>query len=226
LPATAHERAAGTVRQIAFSRTVETKPGFVSLNELRHPLSDEGARRLMDADADLRAGRLEKGFRKLHLALADPSTRGHARALLGTEYLRQGQLQTALENLTEAVRLLPGSAAIHSNLGSTLCHLGLLLQGENELREALTLDPNMARTLYLLGLVLLDRPANREEAYEHLEFASRSVPGAHLGLAVLYTRDGDFAEANHEIELYGPNGEKVDVLKAWVTQMATTKSTY
>lgn len=222
-PPTANERAAASVGTVVFARPVETKPGVVSVNELKHPLSKEGERRLKDADADLRAGRRQEGLRKLQVTLEDPSTRGHARAMLGTEYLRQGQLQSALENLTEAARLLPGSAAVRSNLGNTLCHLGFLEQGEDELRQALALNPGLTGTRYLLGIILLDRPADRKEAYEHLSFASRSIPGAHLGLAILYTHDGDAAKANREIELYRPGAQNVDSVKEWLAGVAAMR---
>jgi Flp pilus assembly protein TadD len=122
---------------------VNERPGMVSVHQLQNPLSAEQARQLEEAKQDLREGRSKDGIRILKDALTDRAAKPYAYAILGTEYLRQQRVQLAIQNLTQAAQLLPGSKAVHANLGYALCLAGQQREGEQELRKAVALDPKL-----------------------------------------------------------------------------------
>ena len=125
--------------------------------------------------------------------MEDPTTAVYAHGLLGKEYLRQGDFRLAVENLTHAVSLLPGSAAMHSDLGYALFLGGSQRDGEREIRKALALDPDVPA---IQGLLLLNRSAPLRDIQEHLLLAQNSIRNAHLALAILYAREGKPALVN------------------------------
>jgi len=222
-PLTPNERLAQNVRSVPWTSEpsdVGSAPGVVSLHQLQHPLSDKDKRRLEQAAKDIREGRTEDGMSKLRASLEDPSTAGYARGLLGTEYLRQGDFRLAVANLTQAVSLLPGSAAMHSNLGYALCVSGSLRDGEQELSKALALDPDAPAIQYLLGLLLLNRSAPLRDVQEHLLLAQNSIRNAHLALAILYAREGKPALVNEQVLLYRPDEGAREPLMEWISRVA------
>jgi len=190
------------------------------MHQLRHPLSDKDKRRLEAAAKDVREGRIEEGMKKLQAALEDPSTAGYAHGLLGTEYLRQGHLRLAVENLTQAVSLLPGSASLHSNLGYALCLVGSLRDGEQEVRKALSLNPDTPAIQYLLALILLNRSGPPREILEHLLLAQNSIRNSHLALAILYAREGKPELVNEQLLLFRPDQAAMESLKEWISRVA------
>jgi len=222
-PLTPNERIAQNVRQVPWrtpSDDTGSAPGVVSMHELQHPLSEKDKHRLEAAAKDLREGRAEDGMRKLQATLEDPSTAGYAHGLLGTAYLRQGDLRLAVENLTQAVSMLPGSAAMHSNLGYALCLSGSLRDGEQEIRKALALDPDLPATQYLLGLILLNRSAPPREVVEHFLLAQNSIRNAHLALAIMYAREDKPELVDEQVRLFRPEESSRAPLKEWISSVA------
>ena len=147
--------------------------------------------------------------------MEEPTTAVYAHGLLGKEYLRQGDFRLAVENLTHAVSLLPGSAAMHSDLGYALCLGGSQRDGEQEIRKALALDPDVPAIQYLLGLLLPSR-----DIQEHLLLAQNSIRNAHLALAILYAREGKPALVNEQLLLYRPDGGARESLIEWISRVA------
>ena len=54
----------------------------------------------------------------------------------------------------------------------------------------------------MLGFLLTRRKETREEAAEHLLYAAREVPEAHLVLAQLFQAEGDEQRATSELDRY------------------------
>ncbi len=83
--------------------------------------------------------------------MADPA----ARYNLGNALQARGRLDDAIVEYREAIRLRPGFAEAHCNLGAILCQVGRDLPGgQAELREAIRLRPEDALAHYNLGNAL------------------------------------------------------------------------
>jgi tetratricopeptide (TPR) repeat protein len=127
--------------------------GTISVEQLQHPLSRKGANLIRKARNFAAMGDHEEAIAELQLALKERSAIPYAHSLLGSEYLRINQVPAAIEALEQAVKLLPRSAANHSNLGYALFLLGDLERAEWEVRRALDLDHNNEKTRLVLSIV-------------------------------------------------------------------------
>jgi tetratricopeptide (TPR) repeat protein len=105
---------------------------------------------------------------------------------LGYEFSRQpGRLSEAVTQYEEAVRLRPGYAEAHSNLGNALDSLGLTREAITEYEEAVRLDPALAEAHCNLGRVLQTVPGRLDDAIVQFEEALRLRPDyaeAHFGM--------------------------------------------
>ena len=79
-------------------------------------------------------------------------------------------MDDAIARYTEALRLKPGYAQAHNNLGLALASSGRVEEGMAHMSEALTLEPGSARVHVNLGLAL-DRKGRSAEAVRHLDTA-------------------------------------------------------
>ena len=106
------------------------------------------------------------------------------------------------------MRLDPGNADAHFNLGQALVKEGRIDAAMERFREAVRLDPEFVPARYNYG-TLLARPGPWQAATEHLRRVIE-LPPAHaeahynLGLALYYT--GDLDGARREVELSRRHG--------------------
>jgi tetratricopeptide (TPR) repeat protein len=163
-------------------RTLREEYGVVSTVELRNPLRGAALRTIQRAARDLREGRRGRALEDLRGALSDPGARAHALCLLGTEHLKMGLVKEAVAELEEAVRLLPGSAAAHNNLGYALRLSGDRARAVEEVRRALQLDPRSPAIRFGMGGLLLEL-GRTQEAIFHLRLAGDDLPSARRLLA-------------------------------------------
>jgi Flp pilus assembly protein TadD len=176
--------------------------GTVSVEELLNPLSGKSLRMLLGAQHALRSGHLDRGMEELRQALADPRAMPYALSMFGSEHLKAGQVEVAIPELEEAVRLLPAHAENHSNLAYALGRVGDYSRAVTEARKALQLNPLSIKTRYVLGLVLLLRPETLEEAATYLKAAAQEFPPARLALATYYEWKGQPEAAERERQTY------------------------
>ena len=141
------------LNQTGFEMRSQSPPATVSADQLRYQVSRKGAKMIEQALRHSRAGEHTKAIADLQLALHEPSAAPYAHSLLGSEYLRIGQVPAAVKELEQAVRLLPHDVANHSNLGYALYLGGQKDRGKQEVRQALALDSHNPQTRYVLGIV-------------------------------------------------------------------------
>ena len=91
---------------------------------------------------------------------------------LASAYHAQGRYDAERQALERAVRLAPGYAAAHANLGAVRLHQGDLEGAERSLRRAAALDPGVASVHRRLG-VLYRKTGRDALAREAFETASR-----------------------------------------------------
>jgi len=126
----------------------------------------------------------------------------YAISMLGVEHLKAGQLDAALSELEQAVRLLPGRPENRSNLAYALYRTGQTGRGLEQARKALQLDPGRPKTRLVLGMLLLEQGSHDAEAVEYLQGAAQEIPGAHLVLAKHYDQAGEAPQAERERRAY------------------------
>jgi tetratricopeptide (TPR) repeat protein len=120
---------------------------------------------------------------------------------LGFVLERQGLSDEAVEAYRKAIKLDPGSASAHYNLGSALARSGQFAEAERHLRSALKKSPN-AQTYTGLGIVLW-QTGRTDEAIVNLRAAIEADPKnevAHRTLAQALESLGRTDEARRETE--------------------------
>ncbi|MBI4477375.1 MAG: tetratricopeptide repeat protein [Acidobacteria bacterium] len=95
------------------------------------------------------------------IVLAVPRS-AEARNNLGGALLVRGEIDAAIDELQEALRLDPAHAGAHSNLGVALSRRGRLPEAIHHYREALRLDPRQMQAYSNLGNALLQQGQVRE----------------------------------------------------------------
>jgi Tfp pilus assembly protein PilF len=208
---------------LALAATKRAPASGVSVDQLRQPLSPKAFRMLETAQADARLGDHLKAVEELRLAVNERSAAPYAHAILGTEYIRLGQVNNAVAELEQAVRLLPHDQGVQSNLGYALCLSGEKDRAELEVRRALELDGKSPQARFLMGAILLSRGAGDQPAIEHLEFARRDVPSARLVLATTYARQGQMDAARQAMAEYLGNTRSAELPRAlvWLESVAS-----
>ena len=121
---------------------------------------------------------------------------------LGTSYSRQGLQEEAIAEYRRAIHLDPVTASHHANLGFSLLLTNQPGEAEQEAQTAVELEPADAKYHYLLGFLLARLPETRPRAVEHLGYAARELPEAHLVLAQLYSIEGQDQSAANEVAVY------------------------
>jgi tetratricopeptide (TPR) repeat protein len=175
---------------------------LVSVEELRNPLTGRPLRALVTARNHLKSGQRELGMQELHDALSDPVAMPYAISMVGAEHLRAGLLDTAIYELEQAIRLLPGRPENHANLAYAYCLKGQPARGLEEIRKALQLDGGMSKTRLVMGMLLLEQGSHDAEAIQQLQAAAQEEPDAHLILAAHYELAGKALEAEKERRAY------------------------
>ncbi|GEM_PF-1557278 len=200
--------------QIQESANPASGPSTVSVAQLQHPLSRKGRRLIQKVESYLRIGQRAKAKQELAQAIKEPSAAPYAHALLGTEYLKEGQPAAAIPELEDAARVLP-IAGIHSNLGYALCLTGQAKRGEREFEEALRLDDTSPQAHFLFGVLLLNEKSREQEARHELDLAQNRMRSAHIALAVYHLRRGETEAAQEQVRAYLGPGRDGDFARYW-----------
>jgi Flp pilus assembly protein TadD len=177
-------------------------PAAVSADQLRHPLTGKSLRTIQKAEKLIAAHDYVHAREELQKAVKDQAAAPYAHSLLGQEYERDGRFGEAAVELEQAVRLLPSSVPDRANLGYALLMTGQFSAAEKELQRALELQPANPRTHLVLGMLYYTLKTRDREAQEHLEFAARELPGAHLMLAKFYRLTGRTDAADREFQMF------------------------
>jgi tetratricopeptide (TPR) repeat protein len=116
---------------------------------------------------------------------------------LGFALGEKGQIDKAISQYQEAIRLKSNYAEAHNNLGNALGIKGQIDKSINQFQEAIRLKPDYAAIHYNLGIAL-DRKGQTDEAIGQYREAIRLVPSdahAHNNLGIILDRKGQTNEA-------------------------------
>jgi tetratricopeptide (TPR) repeat protein len=121
---------------------------------------------------------------------------------LGIALEKKGQIDEAIRQLQEAIRLAPHYAHAHNNLGNALAKQGQSGEAIRHYQEAIRLYPDYAEAHYNLGLAL-DKQGQMDEAIRQLEEAIRlntDYADAHNNLGTVLDKQGRIDEAIRHYE--------------------------
>ena len=116
---------------------------------------------------------------------------------LGIAFGKKGQIDEAIRQYQEALRLKPDYAIAHNNLGIALGKKGQTDEAIRQFQEALRLKPDYADAHYNLG-VALDEKGQIDEAIRQYQEAIRLKPDhaeAHYNLGIALAKKGQTDEA-------------------------------
>jgi tetratricopeptide (TPR) repeat protein len=148
------------------------------------------------------AGRLAQAEHAYRDVLTCDPRQADALHLLGVIAHQQGDHESAIELIGQAVALNPSSAAFHSNLGEAQRALRQLPEAEASFRDALRLMPAWALVHNNLGTVLREQGKLKQAEAAHRE-ALRLHPAyaqAHNNLGMLLKEQGKLDAALHEYQ--------------------------
>jgi Flp pilus assembly protein TadD len=134
-------------------------------------------------------------------------------SFLGAALADNGELDAALHEHSEALRLHPNDTTVHYNLALALVSAGEPEPAIREFQAAILLDPNNVQAHNSLGLALADR-GYPDEAIKEFREALRVSPGdtkVHNNLGIALARKGSLEAAIHEFQealLVSPNNAK------------------
>jgi tetratricopeptide (TPR) repeat protein len=133
-------------------------------------------------------------------AMTTPSASEHVD--LGLERLDQGQLDEAISEFEEAIRLDPDDAAAHYNLGLAYHGQGELDEAIAEYQEAIRINPDFSDAHTNLGVAYKDQGQVDKAIAEYTE-TIRINPDddtAHHNLGIVYAEQGKADEAIAEYQ--------------------------
>jgi tetratricopeptide (TPR) repeat protein len=116
---------------------------------------------------------------------------------LGFVLVDKGQLQEAIAEYREAIRLKPDYAQAHNNLGFALLDKGQFEEAIAEYREAIRLKPDYAEAHYNLGNALMEKDHLEEASSEYRKAIElkKDFAEAHCNLGRILMDKGQFREA-------------------------------
>lgn len=98
-----------------------------------------------------------------------------AHSNLGIFFLRNGNLDQAIDHFQKALEIAPQFAPAHTNLGTALRRKGILDEAVNHLLQALEIQPDIPEAYNNLGIVLAQM-GRTQEALEHFSRAKEVQP--------------------------------------------------
>jgi len=157
---------------------------------------------------DYDAHQYEAAMRFFAQAIALDPTMARAYDNLGLCHFYRNENELALQAFAQAIELQRNaphpSAWPYVNRAATLQFLGRMREAENDLRQALLLDPTLAKAHFQLGNVLAHEERVEAAVGEFKEAIRLNATYAepHLGLARLYRQTGHTADAQAEVKIY------------------------
>jgi tetratricopeptide (TPR) repeat protein len=174
----------------------------ISVAELRHKAPGKAFAAFTEGVKLAEAGNYRRAAHEFVRAVTIDPDYSDAHGNLGAMYVNLALPDQAVVEFRRAIELDPATSAHHANLALALILMNLPEQAEAEARTAVGLDDLNPKARYLLGFLLARKPETRNRAAEHLEYAARQLPDAHLILADMYRLEGAPALAQNEQELY------------------------
>ncbi len=200
--------------------------GKISVKELQNPIPKKAFRAFVDAQNHSEAGHAGKAVEKLKLAIKLYAAYRDALMNLGVQYVRAGEVSSALEEFQKALEIGPDNSALEVNTALALFIQKRYEEAEHCARQAVVLDLGDRKAHYMLGSILSKQAEKDAEALEHLRVAELEIPKARLAIAHIRSRAGDTTGAAWELREYLKSGNQGDrgAVESWLTRLKADKS--
>lgn len=153
----------------------------------------------------LKNGDTQQGIAALKKAVELFPNYFDALELLGTEYVKSGQFNLAIQILARAYEVNHRAPKCLYALGVAQLNLGHYNEAVEALKKSGELAPTNSNVPMMLGMAY-NRLGNLEEsetAYKKaLQMGGKAMADAHFYLAGIYEKQGRYAEAAQQLELY------------------------
>ncbi len=136
--------------------------------------------------------------------------------LLGTEYVKRGQFAPALPLLTHAIEVNRRAPKSLYALGVANLKLNHLAEAIEWLKKAASEDSSNPNTYVMLGQAYGNNREYDQSATalkKAIELGGNQVAEVHFYLASVYNKQGQYAEAVKELEIYLKEGKDIDRAK-------------
>lgn len=150
-------------------------------------------------------GAFEAGVTALKQALELFPDFFQALELLGKEEVKAGRYEESLPILMQAVKVNPRAAASHYALGVAYLKLNQLTSAIESLNKSASFNPTNANAQMMLGLAFRQNkqlPESEAAFKKALQLGGAAAAEAHFYLAGIYEKQGRFAPAAAELEVY------------------------
>jgi Tfp pilus assembly protein PilF len=144
----------------------------------------------------------QKAVEQFQAAVAIDPKFSEAHGNMGVEYTAMRKFEEAATEFRRAVQIDPATGVFHTNLAYALFRLDQEAEALPEAQTGVSLDPTNSKCQFLLGYLQARRPEMAERGKEHLLYAAREVPEAHVVLSELYRLEGAQQSADEELERY------------------------
>ncbi len=125
--------------------------------------------------------------------------RARAHTNLGAAYLQKNKLEIALEEFTEAIKIMPTFAMAYNGLAMVRSSLGQDAEAEFNFKKAIQLDPSVSEAYNNYGTFLCSRGRYDESVAQFLKAVKNPLYGtpnlAYANAGICSKRKGDIASA-------------------------------
>jgi len=159
-----------------------TQAATVSLNELMHPPDKKALRAFQSALRLAAARNYDEAATELEKAIRISPEFAAAHTNLAAQYFRLGRFEESAEESARAIQIGGPRPENLCNLATAQARLQRWEEAEKSARAALHLNSGYVRANLVLGVLLVDHPATRNEGIRNLEKAAPTFASARLFL--------------------------------------------
>jgi tetratricopeptide (TPR) repeat protein len=156
--------------------------GTVSVTQLRHPPAKKAVQAFAAASKLAESGKYDQAVEELAKAIRISPEFAGAYTNLAVQHIRLHRFQEAAEESARAIQIGGPDPLNLCNLAFAQFQLLRLDESAANARAALRLDSGYLQAHLVLGAILANDPASREEAIQHLEKAAEKFPSARVNL--------------------------------------------
>jgi Tfp pilus assembly protein PilF len=186
----------------------------------------ESARKAYEKSLVLaQSGDSKKAIEQLKLAISHHAAFPVALNELGVQYIKVGDVDSALASLRSAVKLDPEAFSPRLNYGIALLQKKSFSEAKAQLDVALQRNPNSASAHLYMGITLIHEgkyPEAEQEFQQALTLGKQSMALAHYYLGGLYWRRNEHKLAADELEKYlqaAPATQEAEKIKTTIKEL-------
>jgi tetratricopeptide (TPR) repeat protein len=161
---------------------ITSAPGTVSLTQLRHPPAKKAVQAFSAASRLSSSGKYDEAAAELEKAIRISPEFASAYTNLAVQHIRLRRYQEAAAASERALQIAGPDPLNLCNLAFAQFQLRRLDEAAASARAALRLDSSYTQADLVLGAVLANDPATRDQAIQHLERAAEKFPSARVNL--------------------------------------------